>query len=402
MNRPNARAMGLRPSRGLRFGYARVTMKPLATAYDELHHSWRMKVTREHRRREALLLGQFAASDTAGVRAAFGHLLAYLRGRGSMDGLQSIFLTGLHGLWLAGDRVMFDSGLEVWSNIGEADRNRRGEGTRTPILFYDRGHDLATFVTQERWDRISDAVLHGALGSGIGVGIRQGGPALASDGVLDWIGCVGSLTTMGAAAGGAVGAAVGSGAAGVGALPGGAAGGIVGGAAGLSFGIGFCTVIILDNASQEDLPKNEGPPISEADPNGGGITSGSAEASSGGKDTVLAGGGDEGGGDSGGNGDNSEPNQAETEGEIHSTLVYPVPDDLRGMGQRFAELVSTPNPETDSDLPKGRPGGAPPGPNPLLRGAATVALHGMPRMGSAGNLVRAGFMGAGLGGARSA
>lgn len=402
MMRQIAHAPRFGPSRGLRFVRAKMTMKPLATAYDELHRAWRAEDTRGQRSREALLLGQFAVSNVTGIRTAFGHLLAYLKGTRTMGGLESLFLTGLHGLWLAGDRTMFYSGLKVWSGLNELSREDRSVESRTPILFYDRGHDLATFVTPSRWNRINDALLHGALGSGVGIGIRQGGPGLASDGVLDWISCVGSLTTMGAAAGGAIGAGIGSAAGGVGALPGGAAGGIIGGAGGLSFGIGFCTVIILDNASQEEPPKEEGPPISEGDPNGGGTESGAQGGSSGeGGTTTVAGGGDEGGGDSGSNDDGPDPKEAETGDETETALVYPVPDDLRGMGSRFAELVSTPNPDDDTGLPKGGPGGPPPGPNPVLRGAATFALHGMPRVGSAGNVVRAGFMGLALSGMRS-
>jgi hypothetical protein len=104
----------------------------------------------------------------------------------------------------------------------------------------------------------------------------------------------------------------------------------------------------------------------------------------------MAGGSDE--QTSSGEDDHNDDEETTTDGDATNTaLVYPVPDDLRGLGTSFIELVSTPNPDGDTDNVPQHPG-AGPGPNPVLRGIATFALHNMPRMSNTG-ILRLGFMG---------
>jgi hypothetical protein len=224
----------------VRYVRGRVQLKPLATAYEELHRLSRVEDIKTHRYREALLLGQFAASSNLWVRDAFGQLLAYAKGARTMRGLESLFLTGLHSTWLSNDKLMFNNGVVTWSLVKELSYSIEfrpaDKGARNPITFFDRENCLVTVVTAARWDRIEDSILHGVLGeSGVASGLRQSGPGLASDGILDWINCVGSFATIGVAAGGAIGGAPGLVAGGPpGAVAGGTAGAIIGG------GIGAC------------------------------------------------------------------------------------------------------------------------------------------------------------------
>jgi hypothetical protein len=299
-----------------------------------------------------------------------------------MSGLESFFLTALHNAWLTKDRALFRAAVRAWSQLPQASpseaRQARNGRSSTPIIFYDRENNMATIMTDAFWSRISDSILHLALGGGdVGGAIRGSGSTLASDGLLDFISCVGAFTTTAGGGGAVVGGVIGG-------PPGAGTGAGVGGAFGFAFGLGYCGVkSIFGDGTPKDSDKG-----GSTNPKGGssGPVSSNEPGTSGNEDT-----GNEDDTEDGTDDDTDEESEDETEVD----LVYPVPDDLISSKANYAELISTPSPDSDDSHPIAPPGT--PGPNPVLRGIATFALHDMPRLGNNGTIVRLGFMRGALG-----
>lgn len=354
----------------------------------------------------AMSLMQITLVGRRAHRRVLSSLCEFAFRHGSIEGIESLYLTSIIAAIRDGDQRLARSAAEILTTI-ERPRQLGGGVKTAPVL--DPSSGRITFLDEIGIGDLLNTIGGGSLGGLDGLfpggglnpigggfgGLNITGPGVAADGFSDWFGmCSNSITIstgVGASIGTGVGAAGG---------PGGMAGGAgVGAGLGATFGVGMCigeAIGIWLDDKDENHPGGDsgdaGTPEPAPEPDGGGDGGGDSGSggSSGGDEGGSSGGGDEGGSSGGGDEGGSSAGDEGSGG----MCIDP--------GHSGGDM---PNPEGDPGDDGQEGGGSGPMVGPTMFGTGngigglvgqvgptSFSLQGLPSFGDDGRLVSPGIL----------
>lgn len=163
-----------------------------------------------HFRRTIAILSQLAVADDNSVRNIWTQLANFATARGSLAGLESLYLTAMQALWSIHDDRLYSAGVRIWTSLRPERPNAVGPD-QTCILIYDRENSLLSMipisVLQRLWRDLSNS---GFAADGGPAAVIRNGEYYAEDadgGRMSFGKCLATYSALGAI-GGAIGGTI--------------------------------------------------------------------------------------------------------------------------------------------------------------------------------------------------